>query len=58
MKTVNPGYIAKTGARKPKVDAGPEIRCPKCKKILMEGDVLKFLTRCKHCGKWVFLRKA
>jgi len=39
------------------IEAGPYIYCPKCKKPLMEAVVDKFKTRCKHCGKWVYLER-
>jgi len=54
---LNPGYTATVRDQKFKADAGPVIRCPKCKKPLMEGVVVKYLARCKHCGKWVYLTK-
>jgi len=38
-------------------DAGPEIRCPECGKVLMEAVAETIKTRCKHCKKWVYMIK-
>jgi len=54
---INPGYQSKVSMKKFKVDAGPVIYCPECKKPIMEGVVLVIFTRCKHCGKWIWLKK-
>jgi len=55
----NPGYTSRCEEREFVVDAGPVIRCPNpdCGGILMEAIVDKFKTRCKHCGKWIYLEK-
>jgi hypothetical protein len=55
---INPGYRSKVAEKKPKVDAGPFVLCPNCQKPLMEGVAERFLTRCKHCRKWVYLEKS
>lgn len=55
---LNPGYRSKTAVEKPEVDAGPVILCPNCRKPLMEGVAERFLTRCKHCRKWIYLEKS
>jgi len=56
---LNPNYIAKVSNKKISIDEELDIiKCPKCKKILMEGKAYIIYTRCKHCGKWVFLKKA
>jgi len=54
---INPGYTAKVSSKKLDIDVGPIIRCPRCKKPLMEGFILTIVMRCKHCGKWVFLKR-
>ena len=54
---INPGYKAQVHEKPFQADAGPMIYCPKCKKPLGEGEVLRFYTRCKHCGRWVLLTK-
>lgn len=54
---MNPGYISKFDKEEFDVDAGPVIRCPKCGGILMEAIVDRVKTRCKHCGKWIYLEK-
>jgi len=54
---INPGLTAKVKSERFKVDAGPTIYCPKCKKPLMEAEIKKVFMRCKHCGYWVFLKK-
>ena len=46
---INPGYISRT-QKNPIKDVGQVIRCPLCKKILGEGEVIVLHTRCKHCG--------
>ena len=53
---VNPGYKGYAREDDFPVDAGPVIRCPECKRIIMEArlDVVKI--RCK-CGKWVYLKR-
>ena len=53
---INPGYISRT-QKNPIKDVGQVIRCPLCKKILGEGEVVVLHTRCKHCGVWVLLQK-
>jgi DNA-directed RNA polymerase subunit RPC12/RpoP len=54
---VNPGYKAKISEEPFNCDAGPMIKCPKCKKPLMEAIMDRLYMRCKHCGRWVFLQK-
>jgi DNA-directed RNA polymerase subunit RPC12/RpoP len=54
---INPGYTAIVKACDFDVDAGPYIYCPKCKKPIMEAVVDKLKTRCKHCGKWIYLER-
>jgi len=54
---LNPGYRAMVRVHKMAKDAGPEIRCPSCKKVIMEAMADRIKTRCKHCGKWIFLEK-
>jgi len=55
--TINPGYKSIWRHDEMKTDAGPFFRCPKCKHILMEAKTSKVKTRCKHCGKWVYIEK-
>jgi len=54
---LNPGFTSRVSDRDLKLDAGATIRCPECKKILMNADVVSLYMRCKHCGKWVYLEK-
>jgi len=54
---LNKGFGSKVRDKEFKADAGPAIFCPSCKKILLEGTVERIKTRCKHCGKWVYLFK-
>lgn len=50
-------YIGTASRSRIDIDAGPEIRCPKCKKILMEGTLDQIQIRCKHCRHWVYVCK-
>ena len=55
---LNDGYgsrVRKREADLPKI--GRKFRCPNCGKILMEAVAEKIKTRCKHCGKWVYIYK-
>jgi hypothetical protein len=54
---LNSGFGSKVRDDNFKVDAGPVIYCPHCKKIILEGVVDKLKTRCKHCRKWIFIYK-
>ena len=54
---INPGYTAITKDHSFLKKPGREFRCPKCKKILMEGTADEIYLRCKYCGKWVNIRK-
>lgn len=54
---LNPGYRSMVQKEEMRVDSGPAFRCPKCKKIIIEAVVERFKTRCKHCGKWIFIFK-
>jgi len=56
-KMINPGYKSIWRNKELEIDAGPLLRCPKCKGILMEADAKKLKTRCKHCGKWIYIEK-
>jgi hypothetical protein len=57
VKLLNQGYTAIVKDEDFAIEAGPYIYCPKCKKPLMEAVVDRFKTRCKHCGKWVYLER-
>lgn len=54
---LNKGYGSKVREKEFDVDAGPLFLCPHCKKKLMEATLEKFKTRCKHCGKWIYIYK-
>lgn len=54
---LNPGYTAIVKDFEFVIEAGQYIYCPSCKKPLMEAVVDKVKTRCKHCGKWVYLER-
>lgn len=54
---VNPGFIAEVSETKIQKEAGQVIYCPKCKKPLMEANIESLNTRCKHCKKWIYLKK-
>lgn len=54
---INPGYGHCIGKRVKAIESGPVIRCPKCKRPLMEAVAEKVKTRCKHCREWVYLYK-
>ncbi|MBU2551935.1 MAG: hypothetical protein KKB20_26230 [Proteobacteria bacterium] len=55
--SINPGYAARVRDEPFMAPPGPDIRCPQCKKTLGQGRVVVFYTRCKHCRKWVLLKR-
>jgi len=55
--SINPGYKSIWRNEEISVESGPFFKCPKCKGVLMEAEVARFKTRCKHCGKWVYVEK-
>ena len=54
---INPGYRSKVSRMPFNCEAGPMMRCPDCKRPLMEAIVEKLYIRCKRCGVWVYLEK-
>jgi uncharacterized protein (DUF983 family) len=54
---LNPGFKGIVRRKDFSIEAGQLFRCPKCKGILMEAVAEKIKTRCKHCGRWVYLEK-
>jgi|GEM_PF-1795717 len=54
---VNPGFAARVVRKRPREYAGVLIRCPHCKRQLMETDAGTLKIKCPRCKKWVVLKK-
>lgn len=48
-------YIGTARRQKIRSDVGPELRCPKCNRVLAEGRVIEITLRCRKCGYWVYI---
>jgi acetyl-CoA carboxylase beta subunit len=56
MSALNPEYIVKLSNTRKKVEL-PEVKCPRCQKILFEGHVEEYYSRCKNCKAWIHIKK-
>jgi len=56
---VNPGYLARTSAQdfRSEISPGPTLRCPKCKKLIIEATIERLYKKCRGCGQWVYMEK-